>query len=97
MPSPAPGLPHETRTKPYLLSRENAVKQIRIIKPSIEQGGFDHVGNHPQRNIPPLRNGRPAVHRKPRGKAMTEAIAGLCVLLSASIFLAHAFDAYRMR
>ena len=38
-----------------------------------------------------------AVHRKPRGKAMTEAIAGLCVLLSASIFLAHAFDAYRMR
>jgi len=28
---------------------------------------------------------------------MTETIAALCVLLSTGIFLAHAFDAYRMR
>jgi hypothetical protein len=32
-----------------------------------------------------------------RGKAMIEAVMALSVFFSASIFLAHAFDAYRMR
>jgi hypothetical protein len=41
--------------------------------------------------------GLPSPSTNQRGKAMTEAVMALSVFFSVSIFLAHAFDAYRMR
>jgi hypothetical protein len=36
-------------------------------------------------------------HGEPEGKAMTEVVIALFVFFSFSVFLAHAFDAYRVR
>jgi hypothetical protein len=57
--------------------------------------GFDHVGPDSQRDLPPISQGRPSRHGKAGDKAMTEIVAALLVFLSISVFLAHAFDAYR--
>jgi hypothetical protein len=54
------------------------------------------VGHHPERNLPPIHH-RDACGDSPRNKAMTEVVTALFALLSISVFLAHAFDAYRSR
>jgi hypothetical protein len=59
--------------------------------------GDRHVGPHPKRDLPQIPHHRTSGRRPPRGKAMTEAVMALSVFFSVSIFLAHAFDAYRMR
>ncbi len=60
-----------------------------------ETAGFDHGGPNPQRDLLPISQGRPPRHGKGGGKAMTEIVVALLVFLSTSVFLAHAFDAYR--
>jgi len=66
--------------------------------PSQPNNGDRHVGPHPERDLPQIPHHRTSRHRPPpRGKAMTEAVVALSVFFSVSIFLAHAFDAYRMR
>ena len=40
---------------------------------------------------------RPFGHGNPGGQAMTEVVTALLVFFSFSVFLAHAFDAYRVR
>jgi hypothetical protein len=60
-----------------------------------ETAGFDHAGPHPQRHLGPISQGRPSRHGKAAGKAMTEIVVALLAFLSISVFLAHAFDAYR--
>jgi hypothetical protein len=60
-----------------------------------QTAGFDHDGPHPQRDLPPIPQGGLSRHGKAGGKAMTEIVAALFVFLSISVFLAHAFDAYR--
>jgi hypothetical protein len=57
--------------------------------------GCDDVGAHFQRDFPPVSSGRPSRHRPAGRKAMIEVVAVAGVLFSISIFLAHAFDAYR--
>ncbi len=59
--------------------------------------GDRYVGPHPERDLPRIPHHRTSRHRPSRGKAMTEAVMALSVFFSISIFLAHAFDAYRMR
>jgi hypothetical protein len=60
-----------------------------------ETAGFDHARPYPQRGLPPISQGHASRHRKAWGKAMTEIVVALLVFLSISVFLAHAFDAYR--
>jgi hypothetical protein len=56
--------------------------------------GCDHAGLTPQRDLPPISQGRPSRHRNAGGKAMTEIVVALLAFLSISVFLAHAFDAF---
>jgi hypothetical protein len=58
--------------------------------------GLDHHGRHPQRDLPPFPQGRPLGHGGDPGSApMIEIVTALLAFLSISVFLAHAFDAYR--
>src|SRR5438552_6607848 len=65
--------------------------------PRQPNNGDRHVGPRPERDLPQIPHHRTSRPSPPRGKAMTEAVAALAVFFSVSIFLAHAFDAYRMR
>jgi hypothetical protein len=58
--------------------------------------GCDHAGYHPWRDLPPFSQGRPGGYRDDPGSTpMIEIVTALLALLSISVFLAHAFDAYR--
>jgi hypothetical protein len=60
--------------------------------------GGDHAVNHPQRNLPRVPEQRRAWHGHSESEAvMAEFVAALFVLVSASIFLAHAYDAYHAK
>jgi hypothetical protein len=59
--------------------------------------GDRHLDPPPQRDLPRNPQRRSSRHCPRKGKAMTEAVMALLVLFSISVFLAHAFDAYRMR
>jgi hypothetical protein len=59
--------------------------------------GFNHAGRHPQRDLPAISQDHPQWHRNDEGAAMTEIVTALLAFLSIGVFLAHAFDAYRMR
>jgi hypothetical protein len=59
--------------------------------------GFDHVYPHPGCDLPPIPQGRYRGLDKRVSKAMIEAATALLVFLSIGVFLANAFDAYRMR
>jgi hypothetical protein len=61
------------------------------------ENGSDHVGTHPQPNLPRVSQERPSGHGEPRGKAMTEVVTALFAFFSVSVFLAHVFEAYRVR
>jgi hypothetical protein len=62
----------------------------------IKTTGCDHAGEPPQRDLPPFSEGRPRWHGGDReSAAMIEIVAALLAFLSISVFLAHAFDAYR--
>jgi hypothetical protein len=53
-------------------------------------------GRHPQRDLPPLPQGRRPWHRcDPGGAPMTDIATALLALISIGVFVAHAFDAYR--
>jgi hypothetical protein len=75
--------------------REVVPQQTRPSVVLNQTAGFDHVGPHPQRGLPPISQERSSWHGKAGGKAMTEIVAALLVFLSVSVFLAHAFDAFR--
>jgi hypothetical protein len=57
--------------------------------------GFDHADPRPERNLSPISQGRPSRHGNAGDKAMIEIVAALLIFLGVSVFLAHAFDAYR--
>jgi hypothetical protein len=65
--------------------------------PRQPDNGDRNAGPHPERDLPQIHHHRTSRRRPPRGKPMTEAVMALSVFFSVSIFLAHAFDAYRMR
>jgi hypothetical protein len=80
--------------KPFSAAAKSSRNRLRPIVPLDQTAGFDYAGPHPQRDLPPIPQGRPSGHGKAGGKAMTEIVAALLVFLSISVFLAHAYDAY---
>jgi hypothetical protein len=84
-------------TKPFSQLGEDTQKQTDALMTPDPTMGCDHVGPRSQRDLSPVPSSRPPRHLKPGGKAMTEAITATCIFFSISVFLAHAFDAYRMR
>jgi hypothetical protein len=75
--------------------REVVPQQTRPTVMFDQTAGFDHAGPNSQRDLPPISQGRPSRHGKRGGTAMTEIVVALLAFLSTSVFLAHAFDAYR--
>jgi hypothetical protein len=65
--------------------------------PHQSNNGDRHVNHHPERDLPRIPHRHPSRHRPPRGNPMSETFTALSVFFSISVFLAHAFDAYRMR
>jgi hypothetical protein len=89
--SRAPRWPNET----IFPDREVVPQQTQPTVVLHQTAGFDHAGPHPQRDLSPIPQGRPSRHGKAGGKAMTEIVVAMLAFLSISVFLAHAFDAYR--
>jgi hypothetical protein len=82
-------------TKPFSASREVVLKQPLGNKRLVDNNGGDHALNHPQRNPPRVSEQCRARNSKLRNAAVTtELVAALLASVSASIFLAHAYDAY---
>jgi hypothetical protein len=79
------------------LADEGSPKQTEPTMLPGQTTGFDHVRPHPQRDISRIPPERPLWLEAPGRKAMIEVVTALFVFLSAGVFLAHAFDAYRMR
>jgi|SRR5882757_1365183 hypothetical protein len=73
---------------------ETGPKQTRPSFPSTKNGDR-HDSSHPERDLSAIHVRHSSRYR--RGKAMTEAVTALFAFFSISIFLAHAFDAYRSR
>lgn len=69
-------------------------------RPTIEltqNTGLDHVCIGPEPHLPRVSQARPSRHFNLGRKAMIEVITALLAFISIGIFLAHAFDAYRLR
>jgi hypothetical protein len=80
----------------FRCQRKRPETKAAYLPPSPDNGDR-HVGPRPKRDLPQIHRRRPSRRRAPRGNAMIEAVMALSVFFSVSIFLAHAFDAYRMR
>jgi len=85
--------PHET----VFPDLEILPKQTGAVIPPKLIRGCDHVAAHSQCDLSPVSSGRPSRLFKPGSEPMIEIVTALTVFLSIAIFLAHAFDAYRMR
>ena len=59
--------------------------------------GLDHVSIGPEPHLPRVSQARPPRHLNLGRKAMIEIVTALLAFISIGIFLAHAFDAYRLR
>src|SRR6267142_3954161 len=59
--------------------------------------GLDHVGIGPQPHLPRVPQACPSRHGNTGRKAMTEVVTAILIFVSIGVFLAHAFDAYRLR
>ena len=59
--------------------------------------GLDHVGIGPEPHLPRVSQTRASWHFNIGRKAMTEVVTAILAFISIGIFLAHAFDAYRLR
>jgi hypothetical protein len=83
--------------KPFSGGREMVPKHSRLTITTCQTAGFDHVDLHAGGDLPTIPQGRNRGFDKRLGKAMIEAATALLAFLSVGVFLAHAFDAYRMR
>jgi hypothetical protein len=84
--------------KPFSAGDDAGQKRLRLTTGYDDQTtGFGHASRHPQRDLSPFPQKRPSRHGEARSTQMIEAITGLCIFLSIGVFLAHAFDAFRMR
>jgi hypothetical protein len=82
--------------KPFSPTAKSSRNRPRLSCSFIKQRGFDHVVRHPQCNLPPFPQSCPLRHGSDPGSApMTEIVTATLVFLGISVFLAHAFDAYR--
>ena len=84
---------HET----ILTCREAFRKQTAATVVTAGQTGLDHVGISPQLHLPRISPACPFGHGNTGRKAMTEVVTAFLIFVSIGVFLAHAFDAYRLR
>jgi hypothetical protein len=77
--------------------REALRKQTAATVIPIERTGLDHVGISTQPHLPRISQACPRRHDNTGRKAMTEVVTAFLVFVSIGVFLAHAFDAYRLR
>jgi len=59
--------------------------------------GLDHVCNGPEPHLSQIPQACPLRHGNTGRKAMTEVVTAFLIFVSIGVFLAHAFDAYRLR
>jgi hypothetical protein len=64
---------------------------------SYQTTGLDHVGIGPEPHLPRVPQACPCRHNDTGRKAMTEVVTAVLIFASIGVFLAHAFDAYRLR
>lgn len=60
-----------------------------------QTAGFDHAGNLSQRDLPRSAQGLHLRDGKLGDDVMTDVVTTLLLFLSVSVFMAHAFEAYR--
>jgi hypothetical protein len=84
---------HET----ILTCREAFRKQTAATVVTTGQASLDHVGISPQLHLPRISQTCPFGHGNTGRKAMTEVVTAFLIFVSVGVFLAHAFDAYRLR
>jgi len=59
--------------------------------------GLDHVCNGPEPHLSRISQACRLRHDNTGRKAMTEVVTAFLIFVSIGVFLAHAFDAYRLR
>jgi hypothetical protein len=77
--------------------REALRKQTAATVVTTAQTGLDHVGISSQPHLPRISQACPFWHGNTGRKAMTEVVTAFLIFVSIGVFLAHAFDAYRLR
>jgi hypothetical protein len=77
--------------------REALRKQTATMVVTTGQTRLDHVGISPQPHLPRISQTCPFRHGNTGRKAMTEVVTAFLIFVSIGVFLAHAFDAYRLR
>jgi hypothetical protein len=87
--------PNPPFTKPFSTRREAIRKQCRPSLAALATGCCH--GSFPQCDLSRISEERPVNHADRGGTPMTETMAAVLVFISIGIFLAHAYDAYRMR
>jgi hypothetical protein len=85
------------RSKPFSQFDEAVLKQRAASINPRSDNGVDHVGTDTQPNLSPISQVRPYGHSKPGRETVIEVISALFGFFSVGLFLAHAFDAYRVR
>jgi hypothetical protein len=85
------------RMKPFLPVREALRKHAASTVGQPEKTGLDHVGISTQPHLPRIYQACPSRHGNTGRTAMTEVVAAFLIFVSIGVFLAHAFDAYRLR
>jgi hypothetical protein len=83
--------------KPFSRADEAGLKQDNAPMHPDQTTGCDHAGNHTQRYLSPFPRDCRLWHGGHAGDApVIEIVTTLLVVLSVGVFVAHAFDAYRM-
>jgi hypothetical protein len=85
------------RNETILIQREVLWKQRPPTVLSHQTTGLDHVGIGPEPHLSRISQTCPFRHGNSGRKAMTEVVTAFLIFVSIGIFLAHAFDAYRLR
>jgi hypothetical protein len=85
------------RYETILTCRETLRKQTAATVVTTGQTGLDHVGISAQPHLPRIYQACPFRHGNTGRKAMTEVVTAFLIFVSIGVFLAHAFDAYRLR
>jgi hypothetical protein len=79
------------------ISGEVLRKQSRPTVLTHQTTGLDHVCIGPEPLLSRISQACPFRHGNTGRKAMTEVVTAFLIFVSIGVFLAHAFDAYRLR
>jgi hypothetical protein len=85
------------RNETISIRREVLWKQMPPTMLSHRTTGLDHVGIGPEPHLSRIYQTCPSRNGNTGRKAMTEVVTAFLIFVSIGVFLAHAFDAYRLR